>query len=327
MRREGSPFTGVGVVFLKEYADHLGSVRMRVLEILVVLIGVGFTALAIYNVRKTIQRDDFLFLNLFLYQQEDSAVPSLLGALAIVIPLLAIGLGFDAVNSEFNRRTMSRILAQPIYRDALLLGKFLAGLCTLATGLTALWLLIIGIGLLTMGVPPSSEEVTRGIAFLIIAITLAGVWLAIAMLFSVIFRSTATSALCALGLWLFLVIVWPMLVPSIAALVATPDPLANRVGLLSDSQIDWFFGLSRISPSGLFSDAAMVVLQPQTDAAILRTPTVGMLSQLQGMVRGATLPLNESLLLAWPQITTLIAIVISVFAVAYIAFQRQEVRA
>ena len=44
---------------------------------------------------------------------------------------MAIGLGFDAVNSEHNRRTLSRILSQPIYRDALLFGKFIAGLFTI----------------------------------------------------------------------------------------------------------------------------------------------------------------------------------------------------
>ena len=30
MRREGSPWRGVGVVILKELSDHLSSVRMRV---------------------------------------------------------------------------------------------------------------------------------------------------------------------------------------------------------------------------------------------------------------------------------------------------------
>jgi hypothetical protein len=30
---------------------------------------------------------------------------------------MAIGPGFDSVNSEHNRRALSRILAQPIYRD------------------------------------------------------------------------------------------------------------------------------------------------------------------------------------------------------------------
>ena len=61
---------------------------------------------------------------------------------------MAIGLGFDAVNGEHNRRTLSRILSQPIYRDALLFGKFLAGLFTLSISLIALWLLVIGFGLL-----------------------------------------------------------------------------------------------------------------------------------------------------------------------------------
>ena len=55
-------------------------------------------------------------------------LPSFIALLGFLIPLVAIALAFDAINGEFNRRTLSRILAQPIYRDALLLGKFLAGL-------------------------------------------------------------------------------------------------------------------------------------------------------------------------------------------------------
>jgi ABC-2 type transport system permease protein len=222
---------------------------------------------------------------------------------------------------------MSRILAQPIYRDALLVGQFLAGLCTLATALTVLWLLVIGIGLLTMGVPPSAEEAARSLAFLIVAIAFAGVWLAIAMLFSVIFRSAATSALCALGLWLFLTLVWPMLVEILVPLLATPDPIAARLGIASDSQVGWYVGLSHVSPSSLFSDASLAILQPQPEAALLRAPSLGLLSQMQGMVRGGALPLNQSLIQAWPQLTALIAAVIIVFAITYVAFQRQEVRA
>ncbi len=59
---------------------------------------------------------------------------------------MAIGLGFDSVNCEYNRRTLSRILSQPIYRDALLFGKFLAGLMTLAISLIMLWLLVSALG-------------------------------------------------------------------------------------------------------------------------------------------------------------------------------------
>ena len=81
------------------------------------------------------------------------------------MPLIAIALAFDAVNGEFNQRTLSRILAQPIYRDALLLGKFLAGLFTLTLVLMAIWLMIMGLGILGLGVPPTGEEVARSLLF------------------------------------------------------------------------------------------------------------------------------------------------------------------
>ena len=77
-------------------------------------------------------------------------MPSFVAFLGFLIPIVAITLGFDSVNGEFNRRTMSRLLAQPVYRDALLFGKFLASLATLAVFLTALWLCVIGFGILPL---------------------------------------------------------------------------------------------------------------------------------------------------------------------------------
>jgi ABC-2 type transport system permease protein len=133
--------------------------------------------------------DPFLFLRLFTTSREPLAV-TFVAFLSFLVPLIAIGLGFDAVNGEHNRRTLSRILAQPIYRDALLFGKFLAGLFTLSISLIALWLLVIGLGLFLLGVPAEQcEEMARAFIFLLVTIAYAGVWLALAMLFSIIFRS------------------------------------------------------------------------------------------------------------------------------------------
>ncbi len=143
-RRSGSAFTGAGTVFLKEFADHLGGARMLVLEWLVLITGIGAVYTAIQDLKQTTGQDPFLFLRLFT--QARDPLPSFVSVLAFLIPLMAIGLGFDGINSEFSRRTMSRILAQPIYRDALLLGKFLAGLATIAVALVTLWLLVVGLG-------------------------------------------------------------------------------------------------------------------------------------------------------------------------------------
>ena len=86
----------------------------------------------------------------------------------------------------------------------------------------SLWLLVIGLGLLLLGVPPSTEEMVRMLGFLVATIAYGGVWLALAMLFSVLFRAPATAALAALGMWLLFSLFWSMLAPLVARLIAGP---------------------------------------------------------------------------------------------------------
>jgi len=312
VRREGSALRGLGVVVLKELSDHLTSARMRVLEWLVVLTALAAVYAAITQIRDVTAEDPFLFLRLFTTARQP--LPSFVSFLSFLVPLMAIGLGFDAVNSEHSRRTLSRILSQPIYRDALLFGKFLAGLLTLTVSLVVLWLLLIGLGLIMLGVPPGGEEMGRALIFLLVTIAYAGVWLALAMLASVVFRSAATAALVTLGLWLFLTVIWPALAPAVAqALVGNGD----EATLVITAQM-----LARLSPSTLYGESMLALLHPSTRAL---GPIF--LDQLQGAVIGAPLPLSQSLLVAWPQIVGLIAASILLFVAGYIAFQRQEVRA
>lgn len=320
MRREGSPFQGLGTVTVKEMSDHLSSARMLVLELLIVLTALAALYGAIDNLRQNTAEDPFLLLRLFTVGRDP--LPSFAAILGFLIPLMAIGLGFDAVNGEHNRRTLSRILAQPIYRDALLTGKFLAGLGVLTISLTALWLLVIGLGLIFLGVPPGSEEVARAFAFLVMAIFYAGVWLALAMLLSIVFRSAATAALTALGIWLFLAVLWRMLAPAIAQVIAPPDPRYAALGLETPDTATWALALQRISPNHLFSEAMLAVLSPTT-----RALGAVFIEQLRGAVLGAPLPLGESLIIAWPQTVALIAGTIVLFVAGYVVFQRQEVRA
>ncbi len=122
--REGSPWTGMWAVVAKEMADNLTSVRMHILELLIALTAVGAVYGAIQEIMNTIGEDRFLYLKLFT--EARSPMPAFVGFLGFLVPLIAIAMSFDTVNGEFNRRTMSRILAQPIYRDALLFGILLS---------------------------------------------------------------------------------------------------------------------------------------------------------------------------------------------------------
>lgn len=320
MRREGSPWQGLGAVTLKELADHLSSARMRVLEMLIALTAIAILFFATKSLLETTAEDPYLLLKLFTVG--NPPMPSLVGILGFMIPLMAIGLGFDSINGEHNRRTLSRVLAQPIYRDALLVGKFLAGLATLAIALLSLWLLVIGASLLRLGVPPGGEEIARSLVFLAFALAYAGVWLALAMLLSIVFRSPATAALVALGVWLLMSVLWPMIVPAIAQTIAPPDPRLEMLGFPTLATLEWMQALARLSPNQLFAEAVRAILSPST-----RSLGPIFLDQMQGAINGAPLPFADSVALAWPQAVALIAGTIVLFVAGYVVFQRQEVRA
>lgn len=308
--REGSPWRGLWAVVAKEMADHLTSVRMGILEAIVLLTAAVTLYMALQNLPSG--TSEFLFLRLFTTSQDP--LPAFVGFLGFLVPLIAIALGFDSINGEFNRRTLSRVLAQPIYRDALLLGKFLAGLFTLALVLTAIWLMIIGLGIFRLGVPPTGEEVARGMLFLLATIAYGGIWLGLAMVFSVRFRQPATAALAAISVWLFFTVFWGMLVGLIAQGLAK--------GVFNQIQLELF--LARLSPNTLYAEAILAFLNPAVRAFGPLVPL--QLIQLQWAVP-TPLPLSQSLLLVWPQLTGLIAGTIVLFAIGYVLFQRQEIRA
>src|SRR6202042_1211175 len=64
MRREGSPFQGLGAVVVKELADNLSSARMFVLEWLIVLTALAALYGAIDSLRQNTAEDPFLLLGL-----------------------------------------------------------------------------------------------------------------------------------------------------------------------------------------------------------------------------------------------------------------------
>jgi ABC-2 type transport system permease protein len=322
MQREGSPWRGLGVVTRKELSDHLSSVRMLVIELLVVVTGVAIVLVSLQQIRDVTAEDPFLLLRVFTRSGEGI---SFVFVLTLLVPLIAIGLGFDLVNSEYNQRTLSRILSQPIYRDALLFGKFLAGLATIGISLTALWMIVLGLALATLGVPPNGEELLRAVLMLLVTIAYAGVWLALAMLFSVLFRSAATAALSALGLWLFISILWPMLSGHLVNVFA-PLQAGSADELLGGLAIRQ--AVMRLSPGALFGEIVTVLLDPSVRSTQQsQLAAMGLALVEPGSIPGAPLPLLQSLLIVWPQIVSLIAGTIVLFVIGYVVFQRQEVRA
>ena len=318
MRREGSPWRGLSVVFFRELFDHLTSVRMLVLEFLVVLLGGAVVYFAAEQIRNTTAEDPFLFLRLFAPPGQS---------------LLVVRAGAERSwcrswrSGSASTPSTANTTAAPCrasWRSRSIAtrccsGNSWPGSRRISISLVTLWLLVIGFGLFRLGVPPSGEEIGRLFIFLLVTIAYAGIWLALAVTFSVFFRSTATAALVALGLWLFLALLWPALAQMLGEVISPSDLRFAQLGLPTPDTLMWQQGLSRLSPGTLYGEAVVAMLNP--DAQSMTT----LLAQFQGRI-GSPLPLDQSILQAWPQIVSLIAGTILLYVIGYVAFQRQEVQ-
>ena len=297
----------MSVVFWKELADHFSSLRFIILLVLIILIGF----LAIFTSGQAIRgvADEvptrFVFLLLLTSQ---TIFFSLANFLVYFGPWVGIILGFDAISGEYANGTLSRVLSQPIYRDSLINGKFLAGITTVAIFWFAILLIVIGLGITLLGFPPNGEELWRMLIFTVLGILYVGFWLALALLFSLLFQRTVTAALASFAVWLFLVFFIGMIAQSIASIFASTNITIDTI-------------ISRLSPSTLFANAIRIIIDPGSE--ILERASRG---RAEGILP-TPLDLGQSLLQIWPHLTTLIAMVVICFGIAYIKFMRDEIRA
>lgn len=308
------------VLVRKEIADHVRSWRFILLLAIIFLTCIASLYTALNSLQDAIKSEDgyndFVILKLFTIS--DGTIPSFISFIGFLGPLLGIGLGFDAVNSERNKGTLSRIMAQPIHRDDLLNAKFTASLIIIGFMFISLGLLVLSLGFLIVGLPPSFEELLRIISFLIVTVFYIGFWLNLSILFSVRFRQPATSALAGMAIWLFFSFFYDMILNLLAAGLAPNSSTATVDDLLHHANL--MLGLSRISPYTLFNEATSTLLMPTVrNLGPLTT------EQAYGAI-DSPLPFGQSLLLVWPQVTGLIALTLVCFAISYVLFLRQEIR-
>jgi ABC-2 type transport system permease protein len=234
-------------------------------------------------------------------------------------------LGFDAINRERASRTLSKLVSQPIYRDAVINGKFLAGLTTVTVMHVAIVLLVSGLGLLILGVVPGWEETGRLAAYPMISIVYVGFWLGVSILFSVLLRGVATSALATFVLWIFFGFFMAFGASLVTDLVAPlPPGGAPPIDVVLKREETQQLAAS-FSPMTLYSEATRTILDPlrkTTRSLVLMGPLERLsMSRFEG-----PLPLVQSLLIVAPHLTFLIAVTLVCFGVCYACFMRQEIR-
>ncbi len=241
-------------------------------------------------------------------------------------PLIGIFLGFDSINRERMSRTLSKLASQPIYRDSIINAKFLAGVTTIAIVLVGIVLIISGLGIQLIGVVPGSEEVLRLVIYLITSILYISFWLGISILFSVVFRSTATSALASLAVWIFFSFFVGLGAGFMADAVAPISQSGTNVDpnvLVKHEEVQRT--VSYLSPMTLYNDATTTILDP-TRKTTRGVVFVGPLERLSLSRFQNPLPPLQSLLIVAPYLISIVAMTFLCFGVCYLVFMRQEIR-
>jgi len=317
---------GLFTLFRKELEDHFSSVRFLLISALIVMVGViiaSMVGMSIQEESKGMAKPTLLFLWLFTSTGKLFSFVQFIGFFG---PLIGIFLGFDSINRERVSRTLSKLASQPIYRDSIINAKFLAGMTTIAIVLVGIVLIISGLGIRLIGVVPGSEEVLRLVIYVIISILYISFWLGISILFSVVFRSTATSALASLAIWIFFSFFVGLGAGFMADAVAPVSQSGTNVDpnvLIRHEEVQRTISLA--SPMVLYNDATTTILDPTrktTRGVILMGPLERLsLSRFQN-----PLPLLQSVIIVAPYLITIVAITFLCFGVCYLVFMRQEIR-
>lgn len=318
---------GIFTIYRKEMEDHFSSIRFLLIAALIVMVGViiaSMVGMSMQEELKGIAKPNFVFLLLFTSTGKLFSFTQFIGLLG---PLIGIILGFDAVNRERTGRTLSKLVSQPIYRDAIINAKFMAGVTMIAIVMMSIILIISGLGIRLIGVVPGADEMWRLLIYLILSILYISFWLGAAILFSVVFRSTATSALASLAAWIFLSFFVGLggsfLADAIAPMNQTADVAQATDAFIKNDQVQRIASL--FSPATLYGDATSTILDP-----LRKTPRsfimMGPLERLSLSRFQNPLPLMQSVVIVAPFLISLIAITFVCFGICYMVFMRQEIR-
>jgi ABC-2 type transport system permease protein len=320
---------GLYAIFKKELRDHFTSYRFVILFALIAMVSFISSYMAGIHMRENLEglsNVKFPFLLLF---SSSGALFSMVQFVSFFGPLIGLVLGFDSINRERAHGTLIKLVSQPIYRDAVINGKFLAGVVTISIMLLAIVLVISGFGLSLVGVVPGIEEISRLIIYLILSIFYVSLWLGVSILFSVFFKGIATSALASVALWIFL-----SFFVSLGAdvLANTVVPIGNADETSPEAIIKNYRikeTASRFSPMVLYSEATATIIDPMqktTRTSDLINVQMKPMEKLLSSRFENPLTLGQSLLVVFPHTTALIAITLICFAISYAVFMKQEIR-
>lgn len=264
--------------------------------------------------------------------------------------IFALSLGFDAITKERETGTLKVLMSHPVYKDQVILGKFLGG--ALALGLAMVIMILTTFGaLLVMGLQIDGDSSTRIILFMLFTYLYLLLSLGIGMTFSALSKNSSNSLMYSLVLFLVLMVITPTIAPLVGDYFAGDAPEAPTVSreenqhaweLYTQNYREWQekrYGIENkinsVSPYYDFRQIGSYVLNPYRSTTFSpqnpRNPELARARRNQGEGVTAQIELEEysigqSLSFAFPQIILMTAWLTMSFLAAYLIFMRSDVR-
>jgi Cu-processing system permease protein len=190
-------------------------------------------------------------------------IASLVSLVIYLIPLIAILLGFDAIVGERERGSLDLLLALPITRLELLLGKYLG----LAAALTLSTLVGFGVIAAMLARHLSWSDLHHFGGFILSSVLLGLAFLSLAVLLSVLARDRTRASGMAIGLWFGFVLVFDLLLLGLLVLTGgryggevfpyllplNPTNVFRILNVFSLDDVRAMYGLASIVPPALAS--------------------------------------------------------------------------
>ena len=188
----------------------------------------------------------------------DVVIVSLSSLTIFLLPLIALLISHDAIVGEIERGTMLLLLSYPIGRWQVLLGKFAGHLAILA------FAIVLGYGaaalaLVTTGTAIDTDSWAAFGKMIGSSILLGASFIAVGYLISSLVRARGTAAGIAVGIWLFLILIYDiallgLLVVDQGRLISAG--LLNALLLLNPTDIYRMFNLAGSANVSVFSGMA-----------------------------------------------------------------------
>ena len=201
------------------------------------------------------------------FRSIEFTIASLVSLVIYLIPLIALLLGFDAIVGERERGSLDLLLALPITRLELLLGKYLG----LAAALTLSTLAGFGLVAVLLYQHISWTGLYHYLGFMLSSVLLGLAFLSLAVLISVLARDRTRASGLAIATWFFFVLVFDLLLLGVLVgtggrfggdafawlLLLNPADVFRILNVFSLEDVRTLYGLASIVPSSLGSPVVM----------------------------------------------------------------------